>query len=83
MPVLLPDSRAITPPLEAESFLSGGDPVVVRARRVRYNERCTCVDSVGRSVSRGRDCRRGPVPFLSKQASKNARGGRAVAMDCR
>ena len=31
---------------------------------------CTCVDSAGRSVSRGRDCRRGPVPFLSKQASK-------------
>ena len=29
----------------------------------------TCVDSAGRSVSRGRDCRRGPVPFLSKQAS--------------
>ena len=27
----------------------------------------TCVDSAGRSVPRGRDCRRGPVPFPSKQ----------------
>ena len=33
----------------------------------------TCVDSAGWSVPRGRDCRRGPVPFPSKQrASKQA-----------
>ena len=30
----------------------------------------TCVERASRSVPRGRDCRRGPVPFPSKQASK-------------
>ena len=65
-----PSTTIVHPPVTAPPAASPqvtkeqNDPYIPSRRRL-----CTCVDSAGRSVSRGRGCRRGPVPFRSKQAS--------------
>ena len=75
------------PGVTAQSSARGWS-IAARASRTRVTKRsrtplhtieaahervlCICVDCAGRSVPRGRGCRRGPVPFPSKQAASTS-----------